>query len=186
MHFLKDAVAFTTFTMKKLSFLLIVIMLSLAAQTVAAQSKAEKDRASFISNTKLLEKKPFDPNADVARTWGFKWVADTDQVTVGLCGSIMQLIPEKKNKFKAELFMQMTFGMAVFKLENPDKKDDENAANLAGIESMLRAYGVMLVENDKAKNADLDSLVTKQKNGELKAVIDAAYASGKCVVKGSK
>jgi hypothetical protein len=66
----------------------------LAAQTVIAQSKAEKDRASFISNSKLLEKKPFDPNAGALRNWGFKWVADTDQVTVGLCGSTLQLIPE--------------------------------------------------------------------------------------------
>jgi len=165
---------------------LIIITLSLAAQTVAAQSKAEKDTASFISNTKLLEKKPFDPNAGAARNWGFKWVADTDQVTVGLCGSMMKLIPEKKNKFKGELLMQMTFGMAIFKLENPDKKDDEKAAQFAGVESMLRAYEAMFVENEKAKNAELDSLVTKQRNGELKAVVDAAYESGNCEVKGSK
>jgi len=172
--------------MRNISLLIFVLVLSLAAQSAVAQTKADKDRASFISNTKLLEKKPLDPNAEGARSWGFKWVADTDQVSVGLCGSIMQLIPEKKNKFKGELLMQMTFGMAVFKLENPERKDDENAANLAGIESMLRAYEVMVIENDKAKNAELDSLVVKQKNGELKAVIDAAFASGKCGVKGTK
>ncbi len=172
--------------MRKLSFFLVLIALSLAAQTVTAQSKAEKDRAAFISNTKLLEKKPFDPNASATRNWGFKWVADTDQVTVGLCGSMLQLIPEKKNKFKGELLMQMTFGMAAFKLENPDKKNDEKAAQLAGVESMLRAYEAMLVENEKAKNAELDALGTKQKSGDLKAVVDAAYASGKCDVKGSK
>jgi hypothetical protein len=82
--------------------------------------------------------------------------------------------------------MQMTFGMAVFKLENPEKKDDEKAAQLAGVESMLRAYETMLAENEKARNTELDSLVTKQKNGELKAIVDAAYVSGKCDVKGSK
>jgi len=172
--------------MRKLSFVLFIFTLAFAAQTAAAQSKAEKDKASFISNTRLLEKKPFDPNAGIARQWGFKWVADTDQVTVGLCGSIMELNPEKKNRFKAELTMQMMFGMAVFKLENPDKKNDESASNLAGIESMLRAYEAMLAENEKAKNTELDTLVTKQKSGDLKAVVDTAYASGKCGVKSSK
>lgn len=172
--------------MRKLSILFVVFAMLLAVQAITAQSNPEKDRASFISNTKLLEKKPFDPNAGAARNWGFKWVADTDQVTVGLCGSMMQMIPEKKNKFKGELLMQMTFGMAVFKLENPDRKDDEKAAQLAGIESMLRAYQAMLPENEKAKNADLDTLVTKQKAGELKAVVDAAYEAGNCDKKGSK
>jgi hypothetical protein len=50
----------------------------------------------FISNARLLEKNPFDPNARDARAAGFKWVADTDQVSVGICGGTMILIPEKK------------------------------------------------------------------------------------------
>ncbi|HMT07419.1 MAG TPA: hypothetical protein PKA82_05395 [Pyrinomonadaceae bacterium] len=92
----------------------------------------------------------------------------------------MKLNPEKKNKFKGELLMQMTFGMAVFKLENPDKKDDEKAATLAGVESMLRTYAVMLSENEKAKNTELDNLVAKEKSGELKALVDATFDAGKC------
>jgi hypothetical protein len=160
--------------MNKLTIILTVLFIGLTMQNIFAQTQKEKERATFISNAKLLEKKPFDPNAQVARESGFKWVADTDEVSVTLCSDIMKLIPEKKNKFKGELLMQFTFGVAVFKLENPDKKNDENAANLAGIESMLRTYQVMLKENEKAKNVDLDSLVVKQNNNELKAVVDAA------------
>ena len=147
--------------MKKYSWILLVLALVCLVQTVSAQTQADKDRASFISNTRLLEKKPFDPNAAVARTWGFKWVAETDQVSVGVCGGPMKLIPEKKNKFKSELLLQQMFGMAVFKLENPDKKNDEKAAQLAGFESMLRAYEVMVVENEKAKNAEMDALLAE-------------------------
>jgi hypothetical protein len=160
--------------MKKLTIILTVLFIGLMVQNTFAQTQKEREKATFISNAKLLEKKPFDPNAQVARESGFKWVADTDEVSVTLCSDIMKLIPEKKNKFKGELLMQFTFGVAVFKLENPDKKDDENAANLAGIESMLRTYQVMLKENEKAKNVDLDSLLVKQNNNELKAVVDAA------------
>lgn len=165
--------------------LLAVFCYLFLANNAFAQSQPEKDRASFINNTRLLEKKPFDPNAPAARQWGFKWLADTDQVTVGICGGTMKLIPEKKNKFKAELLLQQTFGMGVFKLENPDKKDDDKAAQLAGFESMLRAYEVMVQENEKAKSAELDALLAKQKSGELKTAVDAAFDAGKCGSKNS-
>lgn len=165
--------------MKKLSILLAVLIFGLTVQAAFAQSQKEKDRTSFIANAKLLEKKPFDPNAAAAREWGFKWLIETDDVSVKLCSETMKLIPEKKNKFKGELLMQFNFGMAVFKLENPDKKTDEVAANVAGLESMLRTYEVMVAENEKAKNAELDVLIVKRNNGELKAMVEAAQCEKK-------
>jgi hypothetical protein len=75
--------------------------------------------------------------------------------------------------------MQFTFEMAIFKLENPDKKSDETAAQLAGIEGMLRTYKNMVAANEKAKNAELDALSVKQSNGELKPIIEAAKCESK-------
>src|SRR5215213_8566609 len=164
--------------MKKLSIILAILIVVLTAQITFAQSQKEKARANFINNAKLLEKKPFDPQADAVRKQGFLYVSETDEVSVVLCSETMKLIPEKKNKFKGELLMQFTFGMAVFKLENPDKKTDEDAAQLAGLESMLRAYQAMIAENEKAKNAELDALLVKRGNGELKTLVEAA-ACGK-------
>ena len=171
--------------MKYFSIPLAILVLSFATHGIFAQSQKEKDRATFISVAKALEKKPFDPNAANARAWGFKWLADTDEVSVGICGGTMKLIPDKKNKFKAELLMQQTFGMGVFKLENPAKKDDERSAQFAGFESMLRTYDVMVQENDKAKNEEMDAMLTKQKSGELKALVDSAFDTGKCGSKSS-
>ncbi len=168
--------------MKYTNVLLATLVLIVAAQAGIAQTQAEKDRESFISNTKLLERRPFDSNAPTAREWGFKWLVETDQVTVVLCSETMDLIPNKKNKFKSELTMQFTFGQAVFKLENPTQKDDENAAQLAGIESMLRAYEIMLIENSKTRNAELDGLIAKRNSGELKAIVE----SKKCESKATK
>lgn len=160
--------------MKKLTIIFALLIVGLTAPIAFAQSQKGKDRTAFINNTRLLEKKPFDANANAARQWGFKWVADTDDVSVVLCSDTMKLIPDKKNKFKSELLMQFTFGMAVFKLENPDKKDDENAAQLAGLESMLKTYEVMVTENEKAKNAELDALLVKRNDGGLIALVEAA------------
>ncbi|CAN5439206.1 hypothetical protein BH10ACI1_BH10ACI1_14320 [soil metagenome] len=165
--------------MKKLTIIFALFIIALSAQTGFAQSQKEKDRKAFISNTRLLEKKPFDANADAARKWGFKWVADTDEVSIVLCSDTMKLIPDKKNKYKAELLMQFMFGMAVFKLENPDQKNDENAAQLAGLESMLKAYEVMVAEKSEAKNAELDALLVKRNNDELKTLVEAAKCGKK-------
>ena len=165
--------------MKKLAIIFALLVMGLSAKTALAQSQKEKDRAAFITNARLLEKKPFDPNAGSAREWGFKWLVETDEVTVSLCSETMKLIPEKKNKFKSELLMQFTFGTAVFKLENTDKKNDEIAATVAGLESALKTYEAMIVENEKAKNAELDALNAKRSNGELKAVVEAAQCEKK-------
>ena len=165
--------------MRKLTIILAILFVGLAANITFAQSKKEKDRNSFINNAKLLEKKPFDPNANAAREWGFKWLVETDDVSVSLCSETMKLIPEKKNKFNSELLMQFTFGTAVFKLENPDKKDDETAATVAGLESALKAYEAMLAENEKAKSAGMDDLVAKRDKGELNTLVEAANCSKK-------
>lgn len=158
--------------MKKLTVVLSFLLIGLCFQTINAQDRKAKDRAAFISNTKLLERIPLNENAGAARNWNFKYVADTDEVSVVLCSDSMKLIPEKKNKFKGELLMQFTFGMAVFKLENPAQKDDEKAATLAGMESVLRTYEAMVKENEKAKSVQMDELLAKSKNGELKTLID--------------
>jgi len=172
--------------MKTLSIFGSILIICLAAQGSFGQEQRDREQATFLRNAKLLEAKPFDPNAAGARSAAFKWVIDTDQVTVGVCSSMMNLIPEKKNKFKSELFMQQTLGMAVFKLEAPDKKPDEKAAQLAGVESMLRTYETMVGIDEKAKNPKLDDLLAKQKSGELKALVDAAFDAGKCGVRSPK
>ena len=57
--------------------------------------------------------------------------------------------------------------MAAFKLSNPEKAKDEDAAQLAGIESTLTSYEAMIKEQPKARNAFLDDLVTKRADGSL-------------------
>lgn len=164
--------------MKRTIFTLAILLIAFAAQTSFSQSKAQ-EVSTFLTNAKLLEKKPFDPAAKDVREQSFRWVIETDQVSVSMCSDVMKLLPEKKNKFKGELLLQMTFGMAVFKLENPDKKTDEVAASLAGIESMLRTYETMLAENPKAKNDELDALVAKRAAGTLAAVVEGAQCKSK-------
>jgi len=162
--------------MKKLTILFaLLICVGLTAQTGYGQNSNQDDKETLIKAARFLEAKPFDKDAKRIRGWAISYVIQTKDVSVIVCGGdLTKAALEKKNKYGSEFVGQYTIGMAAFKLENPDKKDDENAAQLAGIESMIRAYETMLKEKSNAKFAGMDELVSKRDRGELKAIVDAA------------
>jgi hypothetical protein len=166
--------------MKKIFYIFtIAVLVVVSAQISYGQTKEEQQQL-LIKAAKFLEIKPFDKDAKDVRGWAVRYVIETDDVTVVICtGNFMDAALEKKNKYGSELLAQYTIGMAAFKLENPSKKDDENAAQLAGIESMLRAYETMVKEKPKAKFAGMDDLLAKRDKDELKALVEAANCGKK-------
>lgn len=63
----------------------------------------------------------------------------------------------QKYKYSSEMLTQYTIAMASFKLQNPDNKD-ENAAQLAGLESVVKAYRAILRTKPKTATAGMDAL----------------------------
>lgn len=163
--------------MKKLSLIFALLVLCLTAQIASAQTNKDKNKELLIRITRFLEEKPLDEKAKQARENAFAYVIQTKDVSVTMCTDLTKGVTNKKNKFGGELLIQYSLGMAAFKLENPDK--DENAAQLAGLESMLKSYEAMVAADPKAQSAGMDELVTKRKNGELKALVDAAKCGKK-------
>ncbi|HZD95974.1 MAG TPA: hypothetical protein VE133_17060, partial [Candidatus Sulfotelmatobacter sp.] len=49
----------------------------------------------------------------------------------------------------------------------PDRKSDTTAQYLAGVESALKAYSVIVKSEPEAKSKTLDDLLVKQKQGKL-------------------
>ena len=161
--------------MKK-ALLLLIAAAFVSVATV--HTNAQSDNAQKLINTsKLLEAKPFEERAQALRSAAMKYVIETDEVSIVICPSVLGATMDKKNKYSSELLAQYTFGMAAFKLSNPGQKDDENAAQMAGVESMLRAYEAMVAEKPKAKYKGMDELVAKRDNGELAAMVEAAACS---------
>ncbi len=106
------------------------------------------------------------------RALAVSYVIETKDVSVVLCGGkLTEAIMDKKNKNSSELLGQYIVGMAAFKLQNP-AVTNENAAQLAGLESTLRAYESMIKVKPKTKHTGLDGLVTLRNNGGLKAFVD--------------
>ena len=150
----------------------------MSAQTSFGQTK-EEQKALLIKAAKFLEVKPFDKDAKDIRGWAIRYVIEINDVSIIACvGEFLKPALDDKNKYGSELVGQYTIGMATFKLENPGNKD-ENAAQLAGVEGMLRAYETMVKEKSKAKFAGMDELLAERDKGELKALVDAAKCGEK-------
>src|SRR3712207_4169705 len=127
--------------MKKFTIILTLLFIALGAQIGFGQN-TPSDKETLVKAARFLEQKPFDKDAKKIREWAMLYVIQTKDVSVILCTDATKTMLDKKNKNSSELLGQYTIGMAAFKLENPDKKTDENAAQLAGFESALKAYEI--------------------------------------------
>lgn len=167
--------------MKKLSILFVLLVVGLTAQLALGQGEKMSDKEMLIKATQILEKDPFYEKAKDFRAWAMTYVIQTDDVSITVClGSLFEAVMDKKNKYSSELLAQYSLSMAAFKLSNPDKAKDEDAAQLAGLESMLRAYEAMVKAKPKAQFAGMDDIIKKRDNGELKKIVeDAKCGSGK-------
>jgi len=133
---------------------------------VSAQKDEKNEIDTLIKAARFLEQTPFDKKAKDVRGWAIKWVIATDKVSVTVCSLLISGI-DNKYKYSGEVFGQYTIGMAAFKLANPDKAKDEQAAQLAGIDSALTSYEAMVKEQPKARNAFMEDLLAKRATGAL-------------------
>ncbi len=165
--------------MKRLTFaasLCVVLCLSFVASAQTTK------RAQLIKFAKELESAPFSEEAKENRGWAVKYLIETDEVHLVVCSNeITTVFLDKKNKFGSEILSQYMMGMAVFKFENPEKATDEDAAQLAGVESAIKAYAAMIAEKPKGKYQKMDDLVAMRDRGEL-----TKDKVGGCAVKGSE
>lgn len=153
--------------MKKITILTILLL-------VFGINALAQDKEHLIKVSQSLEEKPFSDTAKDNRAWAVRYIIETNDVSVKLCGGkVMEAILDKKNKYGSELTSQYTIAMAAFKLANPTNKN-ENDAQYAGLVSATKAYENMLKEKPKAKHAGMDELVTKRENGDLRKMVDEA------------
>lgn len=165
--------------MKKLTIIFAMLLIGLTARVNFSQNTSS-DKETLIKATQLLEVNPFVDKAKDFRGWAMRYIIETDDVSIVICSQMLTSMMDKKNKNADELLAQYSMGMAAFKLINPDKVKDEDSAQLAGLESMLRAYENMVKEKPKTKFQALDDLVAKRDKGELKKLVqDSKCGEGK-------
>ena len=160
--------------MKKPCAIALLVVLFFVLISVGSVSSAQTDEKNapetLIKSARFLEQKPLDKDAKKVREWAMQWLIVTDKVSVTICSLILSGV-DKKYKYSSELLGQYTIAMGAFKLANPEKAQDEDAAQEAGIESALVSYEAMIAEQPKAKNALMDDLVAKRTQGTLAAYV---------------
>jgi hypothetical protein len=158
--------------MKKSSAITVCLILLLLLATVgfgSTQADEVNGPEAFIKAIRFLEQKPLDKNAKKLRSMAMGWLIVTDKVSVKACSLLLSV--DKKYKYSSELFSQYTFGMGAYKLANPDKAQDEDAVQQAGVESAMASYEALVAEQSKAKNAFMDDLLAKRSQGSLAAFV---------------
>ncbi len=160
--------------MKKISITFFAfILLTIAVQTGFAQTEKEL----VIKTARALETTPLDKETTKMSEKALLWVIETKDVTIGLCGGVVGQFSDKKYKYKDDLLSSYSIGMAAFKLENPSKASDEMAAQLAGVETVLKTYEAILKVKPKAVSESIGALVDKRNNGQLAALIESIDCS---------
>lgn len=160
--------------MKRSSAITVCLILLLLLATVgfgSTQVDEVNSPETFIKATRFLEQKPLDKNAKKVRSMAMQWLIVTDKVSVKACSLLLSV--EKKYKYSSELFGQYSFAMGAYKLANPDKAQEEDAVQQAGVESAMTSYEAIVAEQPKAKNAFMDDLLAKRGEGSLAAYVKA-------------
>lgn len=125
---------------------------------------AERKRALDVINR--LEQTPMDPSLKNDREWVFQWVKASD-VNATVCTSIIKpLTEEKPSPFRNALMLQNILESARYSMQHPDSKD-QVAMFQASTEGVIRAYQNLLKQDPSRRNAFMDSLVEKQRSGQL-------------------
>lgn len=151
--------------------------LSLIGGLAAAADKVSspQDLARFVSVTRSLEEAPLRPDAPEDRKWAVTWLTEAPDVSVNICADVLKDVLRSKNAYSAELVGQYMFGVGASAIEHPEMGDE--AQQLAGLESTLKAYRSIVRDQPKARTTDFDGLLKVQADGNLPAYVHKAFAN---------
>ena len=134
---------------------------------------AQNEKELAVKTARALETNPLSEETASMEKTALKWVIETNDVHLIVCGGVFELFSDKKNKNSSDMTAAYTIGMAAFKIEHPDQANDENAAQLAGLETALKNYVAIVKQKPKTKFEKVDALVEKMNSGQLAAVVNA-------------
>lgn len=162
--------------------LLALLVSAMPASALTNEHSSPEDRQRVVSIAHKLERAPLDASLQHDRAWAMQWLIDAPDVTVNACLDPLGGIFQKRYAHTPEIIAQYTIAMAAFIVENPAKENDQDAQQLAGVESALNAYRAMRTAQPDDKSPALDKLLGLQERGELPGFVHKAYL--KCSAKG--
>lgn len=156
----------------------ICVTLFVSATTAVAQISAHsspEDRQRFVSLVHRIEHAPLDPSLRDNRAWAVQWLQDAPDVTVSACLDPLGGVSINRYVHSNEVIVQYMLGMGSFIIENPEKVNDQDAQQLAGVESALKAYESMRTIQPDDQSPELNSLLAMKSEGKLPAFVQKAF-----------
>jgi hypothetical protein len=149
-----------------LSLVLLCCFPSAYAQDQRKPSTPEQLKRAVEMAT-FLETNPLAKEAKDVRGTLLFFLIQAPDITVVLCTNVLGESKRFKGDYEAEIVSQLTFSQAKFMIENPDKVQDAEAVQLAGVEGVLRTWQAIKTAKPKAKFPLMDELLQKQQAGTL-------------------
>ncbi len=154
------------------------------ATAQASELSSSEDRQRLVAIVHNLERTPLDPGLRGERSWAIQWLTDAPDITVIVCADPIGGVSKDGYQHFPEIVVQYSLAMAAYIIENPSKVTDPAAQQLAGVESALQAYRVMVAAEPGKTSKQLDKLLALQARSELQDFVKKAFAS--CTAKGAK
>ena len=126
-----------------------------------------EERKRAVEMATFLETNPLAKEAKDVRSALLFFVIQAPDITVTLCTNVLGESKRLKGDYESELVGQLAFSQAKFVIENPDKAQDAEAVQLAGVEGVLRTWQAIKTAKPKAKFPLMDELLEKQRAGTL-------------------
>ncbi len=148
-------------------FLVIGLASTLLASPLAHGAKLKVKTDQVVGLTRFLEEKPLDESAPAIRSLLIEWEEKSKDVVDYVCPGLLAPIPADDVPNSAELLVQFIFGSAAHQIANPMDKGKVVPGQLAGMRSMLKAYGAFLAADPAARIPRLDELSHMDAAGTL-------------------
>jgi hypothetical protein len=158
-------------TIWKLAFLAVVIIGATALSAGQDEPKrgpsTPEERKRFVEIAHKMETAPLDPSLRKDRDWALHWIIDIPDINVNPCAELLGDFMESRYPYKAEINGQISFSMAAFMIEHPDKAKDMVAVNTAALEGALKAYRSILRVEPTAQSRILEAMAERDHDGKL-------------------
>jgi len=158
---------------RSLLIALVLVLLGGVAQASSDQSPEHLfvNNSNIASLSQFLEQYPLDKYAFVVRGEALLWEQKSKDVVDMVYPCLFKPVPSETIRYSSILLAQFIIGSAAFQIANPSQKGQLLAQQLAGTESMLRAYQAILAKDPGAHIAHFDDLSQQEAKGTLAAAI---------------
>jgi carboxypeptidase Q len=154
-------------TIRFLISLVFIISLGTTLEAQARGSSTSEERVKVLELNKASELDLINGVSEQDRTWFIRFMSEVPDISLEI-GPVALWCSQSMQKEQQSLSLYHFMLSAVsFKIENPTKAKDAEAADLAGMEGVLRAYQNLVKKSPNTHSAKIDDAITTQSEGKL-------------------